>query len=78
MSYQNFDAIYEPSGNLPPNQWNRCADLLPPEDIEVETKIDDKDGIRNVQNLTRHRNLWFFPDLSMYIYYNPTHWRPLP
>ncbi len=62
---------------LPPNQWNRCADILPPEGIEVETKIDDHDGIRNVQNLTLHRRMWFFPDLSMYIYYNPTHWRPL-
>lgn len=21
--------------------------------------------------------LWFFPDMSMYVYYVPTHWRPL-
>ena len=23
-------------------------------------------------------NLWFFVDGSMYVYYRPTHWQPLP
>ncbi len=46
-----------------------------PEGVEVMTKIDDKDGVRNVQPLTRQRNLWFYPDMSMYVYYTPTHWK---
>jgi hypothetical protein len=49
-----------------------------PETIEVETKIDDKDGARNEQTLVRQGRLWFLPDMSMYVYYRPTHWRPSP
>ena len=41
----------------------------------VETKIDDAGGVRNVARLKRHNNLWFFSDDSMYVYYQPTHWR---
>lgn len=48
-----------------------------PEGIELETKIDDKEGLRNVQSLTRKGSLWFYPDMSMYVYYRPTHWRNL-
>lgn len=47
-----------------------------PENEIVLTKIDDADGVRNEQPLIRHRNLWFFTDESMYVYYRPTHWRP--
>ena len=46
-----------------------------PENEVVMTKIDDKDGVRNEQRLKRQGNLWFFPDMSMYVYYRPTHWR---
>lgn len=52
-----------------------------PLDVEVETKIDDQHGERNVQTLVgRRRNanscvMWFVPDGSMYVYYEPTHWR---
>ena len=49
-----------------------------PEGVEVETKIHDANGERNIQTLTLSRNLWWFPDRSMYVYYRPTHWRPLP
>lgn len=42
--------------------------------VEVVTKIDDDNGCRNIQNLTRRGNLWFVPDMSMYVYYRPTHW----
>lgn len=41
----------------------------------VLTKIDDERGPRNEQELKRMGNLWFFPDDSMYVYYQPTHWR---
>lgn len=43
----------------------------------VMTKIDDGNGLRNEQALRRSGNLWFVPDGSMYVYYQPTHWRPL-
>lgn len=47
-----------------------------PEGEIVETKIDDADGVRNVQPLRRSGSLWFVPDGSAYVYYRPTHWRP--
>lgn len=47
-----------------------------PEGEEVETKIDDEHGERNVQKLIRRGNLWFtHPTDGMYVYYTPTHWR---
>jgi hypothetical protein len=49
-----------------------------PEGKEVWTKIDDKDGERNVAKLTRRGNLWFTdPKYGMYVYYRPTHWAPV-
>ena len=45
-----------------------------PEAVEVMTKIDDKGGCRCEQVLVRHGRLWFFTDMSMYVYYCPTHW----
>ena len=47
-----------------------------PDGVVVRTKIDDKDGVRNVQPLKRRGRLWFTSDGSMYIYYAPTHWTP--
>jgi len=55
-------------------KWIRCKEKLPPQDVPVNTKIDDAQGIRNEQALLLHNRLWFFPDMSMYVYYNPTHW----
>jgi hypothetical protein len=46
-----------------------------PEDVVVETKIDDACGCRNEGTLKRKGRLWWFPDGSMYVYYTPTHWR---
>jgi hypothetical protein len=46
-----------------------------PEGVEVMTKIHDMGGVRNEQPLIRQGRLWFFPDMSMYVYYTPTHWR---
>ena len=50
---------------------------LPPEGQEVITKIDDENGVRNETNLVRKGSLWFFPDMSMYVFYQPTHWREI-
>jgi hypothetical protein len=60
-----------------PETWTKCRDELPPENVPVMTKIDDDKGCRNVQPLKRCGRLWFFADGSMYVYYTPTHWRPL-
>lgn len=59
----------------PTTQWTRIIDHLPPENQEVETKIDDYMGVRNEQTLKRVGKLWMCPDGSMYVYYTPTHWR---
>lgn len=51
-----------------------------PEGEQVETKIDDGQGARNVQKLTRRGRLWFTSTsdgVGMYVYYDPTHWRPI-
>ena len=55
--------------------WIACKTELPPEGVEVETKIDDDGGPRNEWTLKRKGRLWFYPDMSMYVYYTPTHWR---
>lgn len=59
----------------PSNEWIPCSQQLPAQGKIVETKIDDSKGERNVQPLKRYNNLWFFIDMSMYVYYTPTHWR---
>ncbi len=48
-----------------------------PDRVEVMTRILDERGERNVQSLKRNGRLWWFPDGTMYVYYQPTHWRPL-
>ena len=57
--------------------WLPITAELPQDEIKVETKIDTGMVERNVTKLVRQRNLWFFPDRSMYVYYQPTHWRPI-
>lgn len=46
-----------------------------PEDVAVETKIEDHHGTRNQTTLIKRGWLWFTPDVTMYVYYRPTHWR---
>jgi hypothetical protein len=58
-----------------PREWKATKDVRPAEGVVVETMIADELGVRNVANLKRSGNLWFFPDGSMYVYYTPTHWR---
>lgn len=56
-------------------EWIKTTEELPPENLIVETKIDDEKGCRSQQKLYRYKNLWFLADGSMYVYYMPTHWR---
>mgnify|MGYP001580513711 FL=1 len=58
-----------------PGPWQPVSPA--PENVEVQTKIDDERGCRNETTLVRDGRLWWFPDRSMYVYYTPTHWRPL-
>jgi len=59
-------------------EWIECKTGLPPNDVVVETKIDDAQGCRNQgAKLRRYKSLWFTPDKATYVYYTPTHWRPI-
>jgi len=53
--------------------WKQ-VDLNTPQNVELNTKIDDANGVRNEQTMVLKGNLWWFPDGSMYAYYSPTHW----
>lgn len=55
--------------------WVPTRIELPPENIVVDTKIDDEAGPRNETPLIRKGRVWFHPDMSMYVYYTPTHWK---
>lgn len=58
--------------------WIFCGERLPPVDTDVETRVHDAHGIRNHATLKFYHGLWWwFPDMSMHVYYSPTHWRPL-
>lgn len=52
------------------NDWKPISTA--PEGREVMTKIDNADGVRNVQKLRRIGWRWFAGDV--YVYYAPTHW----
>jgi hypothetical protein len=60
------------------NEWQPIETA--PEGEAVMTCIDAGKrgplGERNHSSLVRKGRLWFFPDMSMYVYYAPTHWRP--
>ena len=64
------------------DEWQDISSA--PEGVEVMTKIDDAHGERNVQSLkmvTRTHGetapMWWYPDMSIYVYYRPTHWKPM-
>lgn len=52
-----------------------------PNQRPVMTRIDDENGVRNEQAMTRRDRLWFIEarhgQSEMYVYYQPTHWREL-
>jgi hypothetical protein len=57
--------------------WIKCEYIPPVNGEVVMTKIDDENGVRNIQRLKKVGNLWWHPDGSMYVYYTPTHWRSI-
>lgn len=59
------------------SDWIPVSVRLPAEGMLVMTKIDDERGERNEQPLKILGRLWYVSDGSMYVYYRPTHWKPL-
>ncbi len=57
------------------NVWTSFRFKKPPENILIDTKIDDQHGVRNEQQLIRIGNLYFLEDRSIYVFYTPTHWK---
>lgn len=55
-------------------RWHAVTDLLPPVGQVVECATPGGD----FRPLKFSSNLWWLPDGSMYVYFTPTHWRPLP
>jgi hypothetical protein len=53
--------------------WIKVSEQKPPQGVVVETKLADPD--RNEQKLKLNGRLWWLADGSMYVYYEPTHWR---
>lgn len=54
--------------------WKSIKEETPPKNKVLKTKIDDRDGVRNEQELKWDGKLWWTPDGKMYVYYEPTHW----
>ena len=51
-----------------------------PENEIVMTKSDNWEGVGNEQPMMRRGRLWWINPgeaNEMYVYYTPTHWRPL-
>jgi hypothetical protein len=57
--------------------WHLTANRLPDNNTLVQVKIDDERGCRNEGRLLYESNMWWTPDGSMYVYYVPTHWKPI-
>lgn len=60
------------------NDWHQTKFKLPEQGKIVLTKIKDEKSERNEQKLIFKRNLWWYIDYSMYVYYTPTHWKETP
>ncbi len=55
------------------NNYKRVDQELPPEGELVDTISPG--GV--AQQIRRKGGLWFFADMSMYVYFTPEFWRPL-
>ncbi len=51
--------------------WKPASEA--PEGVVVETRVNDGE----VTKLKRRKRLWFVPDGTMYVYFTPTHYRPI-
>jgi len=53
------------------NDWYKPSEKLPPNGVVVNTM----NSHGQVTQLKRSDRLWFVPDGSMYVYYEPTFWQ---
>lgn len=59
-----------------PIMWQNIATA--PEGVSVWTRKGvDEYGDVQVVVLVFQSGLWFFPDMSAYVYYVPSHWAPV-
>lgn len=54
--------------------WYKIENVKPPMNVIVNTKIDDGRNVRNEQKMIFDGKLWWHADMSVYVYYQPTHW----
>lgn len=57
------------------DKWKVITKVQPPQGVVVLTKIYNEGVSWNEQELVRKGSLWFFPDMSRYVYYPPTHFK---
>ncbi len=57
------------------NDWVNVKNQKPQEGAAVKVKIDEGGQVRNEATLIYKNNLWWLPDMSMYVYFTPTHWK---
>lgn len=55
--------------------WTKVSERKPPENVVIDTKIMDEKGERNLQRLRLRGGFWCDPNVEMYVYYTPTHWK---
>lgn len=55
-------------------RWRKVDDETPEGQI-LETCVIQGSDIRMQQRLIKKKNLWWHTDMSMYVYYIPTHYR---
>lgn len=51
--------------------WNKTAEVRPPNGATVRVITDGGDE----RTLKFQDNLWWLPDMSMYVYFTPMLWR---
>ena len=61
----------------PPIDYSWKPAHTAPEGVVVMTKIDDEKGEREIAPLRRMGRTWFLPEDNIYVYYKPTHWKPI-
>lgn len=57
-----------------PIGWINVNEKLPKEGELVHCLLGRR---RVIEPLKRHGRLWFVADGSMYVYYTPSHWKPI-
>lgn len=54
--------------------WQETKHMHPPENVVLNTKMDDDKGVRMEQKLIFAHGLWWDTSMKAYVYYTPTPW----